>query len=89
MTLSVDLEDETLDEDVEYACVFWIEHICAIKDNIMSVIFDLHVFLNRHLLHWLEAMSILRKSRDAIGLLDKLLIWMTVSSVAFVSVAFN
>jgi hypothetical protein len=55
----------------------------------MSVIFDLDIFLNRHLLHWLEAMSILRKSRDAIGLLDKLLIWMTVSSVAFVLVAFN
>jgi hypothetical protein len=89
MTLSVDLEDETLAEDVKYACVFWIEHICAIKDKIMSVIFDLHIFLNRHLLHWLEAMSILRKSRDAIGLLDKLLIWMTVSSVAFFLVAFN
>ena len=89
MTLSVDLEDETLAEDVEYACVFWIEHICAIKDKIMSIIFDLHIFLNRHLLHWLEAMSILRKSRDAIGLLDKLLTWMTVSSLAFVLVPFN
>jgi hypothetical protein len=89
MTLSVDLEDETLAEDVKYACVFWIEHICAIKDKILSVILDLDVFLNLHLLHWLEAMSILRKSRDAIGLLDKLLIWMTVSSLAFILLLFN
>ena len=83
MTLSVDLAGETLAEDVKYACVFWIEHICAIKDEILSVIPHLDIFLHQHLLHWLEAMSILRKSRDAIGLLDKLLIWMTVSFLVF------
>jgi len=77
MTLSVDLTDETLAEDVKYACVFWIEHVCAIKEKVLSVVMDhLEAFLEHHLLHWIEAMSILGKSRDTIGLLDNLLAWM-------------
>jgi hypothetical protein len=79
MSLSVDQADEDLTEDVKYACVFWIEHICAIKKGTPFVINHLDVFLNQHLLHWLEAMSILGKSRDTIALLDNLSSWMTVS----------
>jgi WD40 repeat protein len=79
LILSMDPADETLTEDVKYACVFWIEHICEIKVGIPSVLDHLDTFLNQHLLHWLEAMSILKKSRDTIGLLDNLLAWMTAS----------
>jgi hypothetical protein len=83
MTLSVDLAGETLPEDVKYACLFWIEHICAIKEGISSVIIHLDVFVNQHLLHWLEAMSILKESRNSIGLLDNLLAWMKVCLLVF------
>jgi NACHT domain len=83
LTLSVDQAQETLPEDVKYACVFWIEHICTIQDGIPSVMAYLDVFVNEHLLHWIEAMSILKKSRNAIGLLDDLLAWMKVCLWAF------
>ena len=82
MTLSVDLENESLPEDVAYACMFWIEHISFIKDDIPSIKDHLETFLNRHLLHWLEAMSILR-ARDITAQLNHLLDWINVSVSPF------
>jgi len=78
MTLTVDLTTESLPEDISYACIFWIDHICAIQEDIAPVI-DRLDFLFRHLLHWFEAMSILRRSRDTISCLDRLLNWISVS----------
>ena len=79
MTLSIPLENQSLTEDMTYACIFWIDHVCAIEepnDIITGLVDD---FLRRHLLHWFEAMSILRRSRDTIALLDRLLVWTKVS----------
>lgn len=80
MSLSHDLGIEFLSEDVTYACLFWIDHVCAIKDGFTTIMMRLELFLNRHLLHWFEAMSILRRSRDTIALLKSLLAWITVST---------
>lgn len=79
MSLSHDLGEEELPEDVEYACLFWVEHVCFVKDEFQPLVILLDFFLHRHLLHWLEAMSILRRSRDTIALLKSLLSWITVS----------
>jgi NACHT domain len=85
LTLSKDVSyqgpsaNESFPEDVSYACMFWIEHICIINDDVESIFELLKSFLTRHLLHWFEAMSILRRSRDTIASLRSLLIWMTVS----------
>jgi NACHT domain len=78
---------ETLPEAVSYACRFWVEHVCMISRiagntegrEIPSVMKCLDTMLNQHLLHWFEAMSILRKSRDTIRLLDNLAVWLMVS----------
>jgi hypothetical protein len=77
MTLTVDLTTESLPEDISYACIFWIDHICTIQENIAPIM-DRLDFLFRHLLHWFEAMSILRRSRDTISRLDRLLNWISV-----------
>ena len=77
LTLSVPLKDEQIPDDVAYACIFWINHICLIKPD--SVVDLLVAFLTTHVLHWFEAMSILRRSRDTIMLLDRLKSWVTVS----------
>jgi hypothetical protein len=69
-----------LSEDLAYACMFWIEHVCAVTDE-ASVVKPVEGFLHRHLLHWIEAMSILRRSRDTITLLDNLLGWVKVCLV--------
>ena len=88
LTLSKDLPyvglsaNEGLSEDISYSSIFWIKHICTIKDSAKSIIELLKSFLYRHLLHWFETMSILRRSRETIALLRSLLIWVTVSCAA-------
>lgn len=79
LTLSVDLENETLPEDMTYACLFWIDHVCLVGVDILPVMIHLQAFVDLHLLHWFEAMIILRRSRDTIMLLNKLSVWVTVS----------
>jgi hypothetical protein len=79
MILSVALTNETLTEDLSYACTFWVDHICAMEKDAPPVVDQLSAFLYQHLLHWFEAMSVLRKSRDTISLLDRLLAWISVS----------
>jgi hypothetical protein len=70
--------DINVPEDVTYACTFWIDHVCKVTD--VSLIVDkLEGFIFKHLLHWFEAMSILKRSREMIGLIRRLLHWMDVS----------
>jgi hypothetical protein len=59
--------------------MFSIEHVCLVKDVIPPIIERLDVFLNKHLLHWFEAMSILGRVGDVITLLNNLSVWITVS----------
>lgn len=66
-------------EDVSYACLYWADHICDIEESTDAVMESLCTFLNKHLLHWLEVMSILNRSRDAIALFDRLHIWLQVN----------
>jgi len=77
-TLSVDQTHENLSEDVFYSCLFWIDHVCAIEESLELVLERLRCFLNRHLLHWFEVMSILKRSRDTISLVERLLNWLLV-----------
>ena len=79
MSLSHDLGEEVLPEDVEYACIFWVEHVCSVQDGFQPLMILLDIFLCRHILHWFEAMSILGRSRDTIALLKSLLSWIIVS----------
>lgn len=75
ITLSTNLLDETLPEHVIYASIHWIDHVCYGWDDTSMLMEHLSEFLCTHLLHWFEAMSILRKSRDTIQLLGRLLQW--------------
>jgi hypothetical protein len=68
----------SLSQDLAYACMFWVEHICLITEDESSIVKGLDDFLHRHLLHWIEAMSILKRSRATITLLDNLLGWVKV-----------
>lgn len=78
LTLSVDVEDETLPEGVTYACLFWVDHILFSESDIAPLV---ECFLRQHLLHWFEAMSVIKKSRDTIRLLQGLSAWIVVSLV--------
>jgi hypothetical protein len=74
-TLRNDVEEETVDSslplELQYACCYWIEHLersqCSITDGDA-----VHVFLQTHLLHWLEAMSLIGETDQCVHLLARL-----------------
>ena len=53
----------TLSESLSYVATFWIDHVCMLRDGAKYIAETLEMFLIKHLLHWLEAMSILKRSR--------------------------
>jgi hypothetical protein len=58
-----------------YACEYWVEHLQAGRHACSDVVADegkVHGFFQKHLLHWLEAMSLLQKMSEAILALQKL-----------------
>jgi WD40 repeat protein len=79
LVLPVPLREETVPVDMAYACICWINHMRCVDDNDISLAQILESFLTKHLLHWLEAMSILRRSGDTVMLLSSLYGWTTVS----------
>ena len=82
LTLTTDVATESLPEDASYSCSFWIDHISAIVDEFALITDQLSNFMLHHLLHWFEAMSISKRSRDTILLLDRLSDWILVSHSA-------
>ncbi|KAH7918354.1 WD40 repeat-like protein [Leucogyrophana mollusca] len=66
-----DWKSKDLPEDIAYACIFWVDHVSATADSSIALIVPyIEKFLQEHLLHWFEAMSILRKSQETIRLLE-------------------
>jgi hypothetical protein len=58
-----------------YACEYWVEHLQASRHACSDMVADegkVHGFFQKHLLHWLEAMSLLQKMSEAILALQKL-----------------
>ena len=57
--------DERLPPDVQYACLYWIQHIE--KSGIQLTENDqVHQFLETHFLHWLEALGWMRRVSEGI-----------------------
>lgn len=51
---------------VQYACLYWAHHLSQAGDPIKDGN-QVHNFFKLHFLHWLEALSILRKPRNALS----------------------
>jgi len=74
-TLRTDIDSRSVDKclpaEVQYACRYWVHHQeqsnCRIRDTDL-----VHVFLQQHLLHWLESLSLLGKISESIALIDTL-----------------
>jgi len=60
--------DATLSEDVIYACVFFIDHVCGIDTDFAPIAVLLDKFLGRHLLHFEETKRTHSASTQAFGL---------------------
>jgi hypothetical protein len=81
---SVTADRTTLPEDIVYACRYWVEHICLIKDA-SPIANKLEAYLFKHLVHWLEAMCILTRSGETIEMLRRLRNWHRVRRRCFYS----
>ena len=57
--------ESSLPHDVQYACLYWIHHLqksgTQLYDND-----QIHQFLQRHFLHWLEALGWMRKVHEGV-----------------------
>jgi hypothetical protein len=60
-----------LSPDMQYACRYWITHLKYGKQNIIDGD-TTQLFLQKYLLHWLEAMSLMRELDRCVHLLDDL-----------------
>ncbi|KAK5673979.1 hypothetical protein LTS10_013255 [Elasticomyces elasticus] len=56
---------EHLPEEVAYACSYWIQHVVKSGEHIKDDC-EVHQFLKKHLLHWIEALSWLGKASGVI-----------------------
>ncbi|KAF2827163.1 hypothetical protein CC86DRAFT_289982, partial [Ophiobolus disseminans] len=61
----------SLPPELQYACRYWTSHIIQSQQDMRDGDAT-HLFLQKHLLHWLEAMSLMRESSRCVHLLDSL-----------------
>jgi hypothetical protein len=61
----------SLSPELQYACRYWISHLKQSQHDIIDGD-TTHMFLQKHLLYWLEVMSLMRESSRCIHLLDSL-----------------
>ncbi|CAI9635548.1 unnamed protein product [Alternaria burnsii] len=61
----------SLPPDLQYACRYWVDHLKQSQHDIVDGD-TTHLFLQKHLLHWLEAMSLIRESSRCVDLLHSL-----------------
>ena len=73
--LASDVDDDQIEqfipEELQYACRYWVQHLQESKSPLIDN-GDVHNFLRRHLLCWLEALSLLKKISEGITALISL-----------------
>lgn len=60
---------------IAYACEYWVAHLKTDAESFDDMLMDggvIGVFLQKHLLHWLEAMSLLQKIPEALMAIQEL-----------------
>ncbi|KAK5011794.1 hypothetical protein LTR28_003609 [Elasticomyces elasticus] len=77
--------NEYLPPHVQYACRYWVEHLrrCAFaaEEPAVQAATEVHEFLKVHLLHWLEAMSLIARVDEAVKSVIQLETWLSVAGV--------
>ncbi|KAK3386495.1 hypothetical protein B0H63DRAFT_411602, partial [Podospora didyma] len=64
--------DAALPPEAQYACQYWVHHLKESKDSVQDG-GPVHSFLKSHLLHWLEALGLLGRISESVGMVDDLL----------------
>ena len=69
--------DACLPSDIQYACQYWVYHLKQGR-GIICDDDQVHSFLTRHFLHWLEALSLIGRLSESIGMIDNLMVMVEV-----------
>jgi hypothetical protein len=67
-----------LPKELEYACRYWVEHLRRSEAYLGNNI-QVHHFVRKHFLHWLEALALMRRISDGAAMLSALESILTVS----------
>jgi hypothetical protein len=74
-TLVADVPEDKLEQhlppELRYACLYWVQHIDQIRHHIKYGD-STDVFLRKHFLHWLEAMSLVGETNKCTHMIEKL-----------------
>ncbi|KAI5464251.1 hypothetical protein BGZ63DRAFT_439426 [Mariannaea sp. PMI_226] len=63
--------DSYIPAEVQYACMYWVTHLEGARDEINDLDFVTE-FLQCHFLHWIEALSIMRRTVDGLLMIRRL-----------------
>ncbi|KAF2183679.1 hypothetical protein K469DRAFT_634847 [Zopfia rhizophila CBS 207.26] len=63
--------DDRLSTDIQYSCRYWVHHLEK-SDSRICDNDQVHMFLQKHFLHWLEALSLIGKLSESVGLIGTL-----------------
>jgi NACHT domain len=81
-TLISDVErsrvEQSLPAEVQYACLYWIEHLRRSGAQLYDDS-QVHIFLQEHLLHWLEALGRMKKISEGVLAISSLEAQLSVS----------
>jgi archaellum biogenesis ATPase FlaH len=73
-TQHVDIDRQTVDQHLsaalQYSCRYWIYHLQQSEGHVPEP--EVFSFLEKHFLHWLEALSLMDAISEAVGLIDML-----------------
>ena len=68
-TLAAEVPEKNIEQclpgELQYACSYWVQHFQESKNPLLDN-GDVHLFLRKHLLFWLEALSLLGKISEGI-----------------------
>ena len=70
-----------LPAELQYACHYWVQHLQRSETQLLDN-GQVHVFLREHLLHWLEALSLMEKTSEGVLAISFLESFIQVSSLA-------
>lgn len=77
---SIQSDEGKTPPELEYSCRYWIYHLEQSQVLSRSAIEQVRLFLQRHFLYRVEAMSLLRLISEVVGILDLLYTFMEISN---------
>jgi len=66
-------------EVLKYSCIYWAAHLAEVKEFDPVLVEALHAFLHKHLLHWIECLSILSELQTGVKSLGSIVTVLSVS----------